>query len=273
MHSVCRRGSKNDTISELLYVVPRVYSVGMIVYIQRNILIAVLTTLAALSGTNSTAREFTSVDGKKINAEVLSIRGDQVVLKMGTKQYTLATSKFSKEDNEYFEEWKANEAKNRIPDLEVKINSGKSDRSDRNDSFDDRKGSFEFSVEILNEEQGFDLEDAVAELIVIGEDAADRRMFCIMQKNDFKISVLEGETFAWKGSPMHYSFDDSEPSRWGQQYHGFVFQIKNSSGKVIFTKTMPKKFEGSEDTILGFTEGIAFDSSLRSRGTARIYTN
>lgn len=230
-----------------------------------------LVILILLSVTQTPAREFTSTDGKTIEAEVLSIRGDQVVLQIGTKQYTLPTTRFSEADQTYFEEWKVAEAKNIIPDLEVDISTGKSNRLDTNDEFDDRKGSFQFSIKILNDERNYDLTNASATLVVVGEHCEKRNMYAVMQSSDFQLSVKEGDTFTWQGDKVSYRFDDSEPSRWGHQYYGYVLQIKNESGKIIFTKTLPSRFEGDEPKILAFKRGTAFDSDMKNQGNASIY--
>ena len=227
--------------------------------------------LGAASSLEAEPRTLTSTDGKTFTAEILAIRGDQVVLSMGSKQYTLATSRFSEADQTYFEEWKAEQAKNLIPKLDVDISSGKSNRLDTNDQFDDRKGSFQFSIKVTNDERNFDLEEAKGILAVIGENCEVRNNYSIMAKSNFPLAVKEGETIEWQGDKFSYRFDDSEPARWGHQYYGYVFQVTNASGKVIFTKTLPKKFEGEEEKILAFQKGTAFDNEMKNRGKASIY--
>lgn len=66
------------------------------------------------------------------------------------------------------------ELENHIPKMHIDVYSGKSDRSDKPDSFDDRISSFQFSVKLLNEEIHFDLQGAKADLAVIGGDAQTR---------------------------------------------------------------------------------------------------
>ncbi|MDF1825476.1 MAG: hypothetical protein P1U68_12590 [Verrucomicrobiales bacterium] len=217
------------------------------------------------------AREFTSADGKTIEGEVISIRNDQVVLQIGTKQYTLPTTRFSEADQSYFDEWKIAEAKNIIPKLDVDVSTGKSNRLDTADEFDDRKGSFQFSVKIQNNERNYDIEGATARLVVIGEHCEERKKYAIMQTTDFQLSVKEGDTFSWQGDTVSYKFDDSEPSRWGHQYYGYVLQISNASGKIIFTKTLPKKFEGDEAKILALKRSTGFDDQMKNLGNASIY--
>jgi len=228
---------------------------------------------ALLTSQILTAREFTATDGRKIEAEVVAIRDGSVVIKRGIKQYTLPQDKFSAADQEYFKKWKEDEKKNKIPKLNVEVATGKSDRNDKSDGFDDRKGSFEFTIKVTVEEIGYDLENASASLAVLGEDCEDRKKFCIMQKSNFKVNAAEGETFQWKGKPFHYAFDNRPPAYWGSEYCGYSLQIKNSSGKVIFSKSMPSKFEAHTAKIISLNSNSAFDSNLKARGRPDIQRN
>ena len=217
------------------------------------------------------AREFTSSDGKKIEASIVTVRGDDVVIKRGTKQYTLSMSRFSKADQDYMEEWKQKQVDNLIPKLKVEISSRKSDRSDRQDYFDDRKGSFQMSVKISNQELSYSLEGCTASFAVIGEDCENPKKYGIMQKSSFNINLKPGKTSSWKGDPVFYKFDDNAPFIWGSKYYGYVFQIKNAQEKVIYKAATPKKFEFKVERILKFEVEQAFDKSLRNRERIHIY--
>ncbi|MCB1205266.1 MAG: hypothetical protein KDN18_13480 [Verrucomicrobiae bacterium] len=51
------------------------------------------------------AREFTSKDGRKINAELLAHSGEQVILKVGAKEFVVAIESFSVDDQQHIKEW------------------------------------------------------------------------------------------------------------------------------------------------------------------------
>jgi len=223
----------------------------------------------ALTDVQILAREFTSSDGKKIEASIVMVRGNDVVIKRGSKQYTVAMSRFSKADQDYMEEWRQNEVDNLIPRLKVNINSRKSDRSDRNDYFDDRRGSFQISVKVYNEELTYTLKDCTASYAVIGSDCENPKKYGIMQKASFKINLEPGKTSSWQGKALFYKFDDHAPLYWGSKYYGYVFQIKNAKGKVIYQTATPKKFKTKIDKILKFNVEQAFDKSMQNR--ERIY--
>jgi hypothetical protein len=44
------------------------------------------------------AREFTSQDGRKINGELLAHSGDQVIIKVGAKEFAAPVANFSLDD-------------------------------------------------------------------------------------------------------------------------------------------------------------------------------
>lgn len=213
---------------------------------------------------NLQAREFTSTDGRKLNGEVLALKGDNVVLKVGTRNYTIPRDRFIEADQKYFEEWAANEAKNKVPDLEVVVSTGKSDRRDRNDSYDDRKGSFQLKVIVENEEQNFDVKGAKARLVVFGEACDDKNTFLVMQDNQFAVNVPAGKTTEWEGKKVSYEFDDNYPALWGHKYDGYALEIKNATGKIIFQKTVPTKFEKTIDKLVTLKTGQAFDKDLQN---------
>jgi len=231
--------------------------------------------LILLSASPSLAapREFKSTDGKTITAEVAAVHGDQVVLSMNGREFTVPVVRLSQSDQEFIAEWKKKDLENHVPKMRVEVNSGKSDRSDKSDSFDDRTGSFQFSVKLLNEEVNFDLQGAKAELVAIGEDAETRGRYGIMQKNAFEVSVAPGKTFEWQGKRLHYRFDDRPPAFWGASYAGYVLRIKNANGTVIHENAVPQILEKQVDAILKMEEEAAFDRNGESRGRITIYNH
>ncbi len=218
----------------------------------------------------SETREFHSTDGKSITAEVVQVRGADVVLSMSGREFTVPVSRLSQADQQYLEEWKKDDLENHVPKMRVEITSGKSDRRDKSDGFDDRTGSFQLGVKITNEEIHFNLQGAKAEIVAIGEDAEDRNKYGIMQKSAFEVSVEPGKTFVWTGDEVSYRFDDSPPAYWGSSYAGYILRIKNANGKVIYQNAVPQIFEKQIDKILGLPALGAFDKSGESRGSIRV---
>ena len=217
------------------------------------------------------ARTFTSADGRTMEAEVISVTNTSTILKRGTRQYTIPLTSLSEADQKFLADWRAEKLKTIIPKLEVDINSGKSDRSDRNDSYDDRIGSFEFSVTIENAELHYSLESGKAELIVLGESCSHRDRYCIMQKNSFDVALEDGGTYEWKGEEFAYKFDNRSPTLWGYQYYGFAFVLKNADGTIIYQRVTPSKFEWGTEKLLEMKAKTAFDRTFKTHGSASIH--
>ncbi|MBP6600766.1 MAG: hypothetical protein KA250_03110 [Verrucomicrobiales bacterium] len=57
-----------------------------------------------LSG-NLFAREFVSSDGRKINGELIAHAGENVLLKVGAKEFSVPSQNFSVEDQQFIKEW------------------------------------------------------------------------------------------------------------------------------------------------------------------------
>lgn len=207
-----------------------------------------------------------------MEAEIVTVRGTDVVIKRGTRQFTVAMTRFCKADQDYMIEWKKNQSDNLIPKLKIEISSRKSDRSDRQDFYDDRKGSFQMSAKISNEELSYSLEGCTASLSVIGVDCENSSKYGIMQKSSFNINLKPGKTASWLGVPLHYKFDDHAPAVWGAKYYGYVLQIKNAKGKVIYNNSTPKKFEKHISHILQLELHQGFDKSMGKRDRIHVHT-
>lgn len=69
----------------------------------RFLLLAVL----LIGSVDAAAREFTSQDGRKINGELLAHSGDQVIIKVGAKEFVVPVANFSLDDQQFIKEWVA----------------------------------------------------------------------------------------------------------------------------------------------------------------------
>lgn len=56
---------------------------------------------------SATAREFTSADGRKLNGELVAHAGEQVILKVGAKEFVIGVANFSVDDQQFIKEWVA----------------------------------------------------------------------------------------------------------------------------------------------------------------------
>jgi len=215
------------------------------------------------------ARIFTSTDGKQIDGEIIAAKGASVVIKVGTKNFTIPVSRFVEEDRKYIDEWKVEAAKNLIPKLDVKINPGVNNHRDKGGDFDDRAGSFDFAISVENRERGYDLVDATGRLVVLGRSVVDNDIYVVQQAVGMKFSVKEGKTEEWQGQEVRFEFDDNGTVQGGYKYYAYLFELKNSSGTVIYQKASQKKFESILEQGITLSEGDYADATLKKTGRSR----
>jgi len=193
--------------------------------------------------TTAEGRKFTSTEGKHIEGEIIAATEDSVVIKVGTKNFTVPVSRLVEADREYIEKWRVEEEQNRIPKLDVKVNPGVNNHRDKAGDFDDRAGSFDFSISIENRERGYDLEDASGKLVVLGRSVVDGDVYNVMQSVGMNFSIAEGKTEEWQGEEVRFEYDDNGTVQSGYKYYAYLFELKNSSGTVIYQKASLKKFD------------------------------
>ncbi len=236
---------------------------------MRPLFLSLLTSV--LFSTGLSAREFTSTDGRKLNGEIVSVKGENVVLKVHTSTYTIPKSRFIAEDIKYIETWAEEQAKNIVPNMEVLVSSGKSNRSDRDDSYDDRRGHFQFSITIENQENGHKIEDAKLKLVVFGEECGRRDTYMIMQNTSFDFTLDFGDSTRLEADKVSYRFDDHAPALWGHKYEGYALEITNASGKTIYTKATPAKFQDKIEELIGLKRFTSFDGKVERTSTGSSY--
>ncbi len=202
-------------------------------------------------------REFTSTDGKKIQAEVLKVTPDAVVLGRSGSNFTVPLNRLSKPDRAFIKKWAENEKKNRIPKVDIKINSNKRDRREQN-SYEDRVGEFKFEIFIDNDERAFDIKKATGTLIVLGKYLYEKDEGIVMERKEFKdVSILEGESIKLEGNLVKFEYD-KDGYQHGQKYDGYLFVLKTDSGKIIKTIGSTSRVEKASSLILKLRNGERF---------------
>ena len=105
-------------------------------------------------------RKFTDTSGREIQAELVAVRGDQVEMNVGGKEFTLPISKFVEADATFIKEWgAANPAPLNIRGLHVQIkkNTDKvkeakpaSGAKGKGDDSKTSKTNFEYQITVQN---------------------------------------------------------------------------------------------------------------------------
>ena len=214
--------------------------------------------LVALTGTLH-GRTFTSTDGRTLEADVVKIEGEAAVLQLATgRSVTVPFKLLIESDQAYLKEWAKQDALNRIPRVEVKIDSNKRDTNVAA-GYDERRGSVKFEIDVANEERGFAIKGATATLVVVGEYLSREKTNLIMQKVEFKdINIEFGKTRQLAADQIRYEYDNDDYS-YGVKYNGYVFVLRNASGAVVDVTAIPARLEKLYEPILKLKEGDYFN--------------
>lgn len=211
-------------------------------------------------------RTFTSTDGKSFVAVPVKVTETSAVFKRaGASNVTVPISRFTLDDQAWLKKWAIEEKKNLIPKIELRINTNKRDRREDN-AYEDRRGEFQFEIEIENEERNYDLKGASATLIALGDYMYTKGEGVVMERTEFKkIDIPEGQTTKIKGKLVQYEYD-KDGYKHGEKYTGYLFQLRTANGKIIETRGSTARIENDAELILKFKQNEHFDErTFRSK--------
>lgn len=216
------------------------------------------------------ARNFTSVDGRSIEAEVVNVTDTSVILSRGGgANVTVPLERLSAPDQAYLKEWAENEKKNHIPKVVVRPNPNKREKKQEGAvQNEDRQGEFQFEIYLENQERTFEIKGATATLVVLGLYLYTSGEGVVMQRMEFDdINILPGKNIQIQGDRVRFEYDDKDIVH-GVKYDGYLFILKNAQGKVIDISGSTPRFENAADAILKLQEHEHFDAKS-FQGTRR----
>ncbi len=220
-------------------------------------LIGILTLLLPALALAEGKRIFTNTKGDKIEASIVAATDETVTLRKGVKNYTIPIRDLSPDDQVFIKKFQEEEARNYIPNLDVRYQSGKSivDKD-----YDDITQKMQPGVKITNRDLRFNMKDAKVTVLVFGESAEYRNFFRVLSKQSFKVSLGPGQEKEWTGEQFLVVYDELY-AKHGHKYDGAVVIIQNESGKVIHSSGNPK-FEKMPQKLLELQENADVDKNL-----------
>ncbi|MEM0896708.1 MAG: hypothetical protein AAGJ79_07455 [Verrucomicrobiota bacterium] len=218
-------------------------------------------------------RDFTSNDGKTIQATLVDAQAEKVQLKLpeGRKVW-VPRDRFDEASKKYIEEWESNPSMrakavlgDRLPKLSISlVNGGSQKRDDKEAGYvDERKRNIHFRVTILNEERGFKLEDAKATLFIHGESMNTGRNVVVHKKVWDNVTLDFQQKRELDAGAFELWYDD-RGAVYGFKYDGYFLVMQDMDGRVIATKSVPSSASKYVEQVLKFEEGSAFDRNYRS---------
>ena len=126
--------------------------------------------------------------------------------------------------------------------IELKVKRTKKAKRDGSD-YDNRQQKVQFTVNLLNREPQKDYEKLTGYIYGIGQHVTDKKHYKLIIKEKFEFDLARGKSYSHDTQTVYLSFDDNLYAKHGFQYEGYYFEIKDSTGKVILSKGLPKKLE------------------------------
>jgi hypothetical protein len=223
------------------------------------------------SGNAEEWRTFKSSEGTPLEGRLVKASAEAATITTKTgKSFQVPLNRLSADDQLFVKTWLADEAKNRIPNLEVLVSSGRNNNGENGGS-DDKFQWIEGSITVKSRERDFAFNKAKVHITMLGEGIEDRNeRFCIIQQSfDLSLQPLESKQFETKEVKLR--FDDTSPVFFGYKYYGYIVRIFNEHGKVVLTKAVPSSIAEFADNAMKAQPEEILDRKFNSTGRSYLF--
>ncbi len=258
-------------------------------------LFLILAVLVLGAGLSAEPREFKSVDGRTILADLIEVRmnADGVVVaelrRSDRRYFEIPLRKFSPEDRKFLEgiwEKKQNAATMLTPesriDLNLKLNRKTDDKDVMTSNYTgsvwkDRKLEYTPEVVIKNDELVQSFEGNTIRVVVIAKAKHENNHYLIAcaatKKADFpakgEVSVF-GHPFYLREYEYDSGYNDSYNYGYGYEKDDYVILVMNRAGEVTHTRASSKKFLDNLDKVMKCKAGEVYSEGLEHKVDAPV---
>lgn len=205
-----------------------------------KIALLVLGIVSLCSVCSAKMREFTDNKGGKMVAEIISVKGAVVKVRRQDNQiFNIEKDRFSAADLKFIKSW---EQKTYFPKLtadtalNIIVNAVKNEKRNFTDH-DNETIEIYPTVKIFNQELYAHFTNIHATVILLGKNThIKNRTLKVLSKESFTFSIEPDQRFEWQGTTITSKFDDKQRGRFGYEYYGYVFYLKNQSGEIVYAK-------------------------------------
>ena len=236
---------------------------------MKNLILA-LSALSLLSSLSAETLE--SADGRKIEVDLVRKSDSEVWFKLKGKAKVMSYKIESLSDNsqQFIKDW----APTLTTKFEIDFSSGKRNRKDKAEDYDDRVYSMQPKLKVENRDQNSSSAAVTAHMYFFGRPILHSKGICLIYKLQFPIPSLEPlqdfTTQSEKEVTFGYDADDNGEV-FGARYKGYLLVMTNEDGEEVFRKAVPEKAYGAaHETIKNMTAGYLYDSNFERAGDVRI---
>jgi len=203
-----------------------------------------------------------STFGEKLEAKILdaSDTAVQVKTKAG-REVSIPMERISEASKTDVAAWKKEDAKSRIPWLELKVTNLRRDGKDGSD-YDNRSQRVLLELELENRERDFDVEGATMTIVALAKSVRDKRLGCCL-KETAEIDLPANRTAELMTKKGTVRYDNNGSANFGFKYYGYAIFVTNAAGKVIYRQYHPESLEDSGDLLLQAKAGYYIDKEFK----------
>jgi hypothetical protein len=194
-------------------------------------LIFALAAILATATAQAQSHAFTEINGQTYQAEVLSVKNGEVILRHDDgKVYRMDLSEFSPDDQKFLADWKAKKKDAEVvqattdSDIVVKISVEDTKRCDATE--------LSARVVLTNHEDSCSFKGLKGTLILVGQKSDDANKFKVLALEKFSGDVAARGKFNFN-SPPFSSTDGTDPNQPSYSYQGYIFVLQNSDDNII----------------------------------------
>jgi hypothetical protein len=244
--------------------------------------LAALALLICFSGLHAETRTFIDQTGRALEGELVSVSGTMVTIKRISdgQTFTVPATTFSKADQAYFvgkggaAAPAAASAASTSPTVgstsastspmrvEAKVYPNKNDRP-TNNIFDDRNVRIGFRVDVRNGEQQRPFTGGKATMIAFAKDLQDGSQSKVISREEFDVSLEPHKTLSHDTKEAKLTYDNVGYKH-GWKYSGYIFVLKDSSGKTVAVVGSSATVEKFADDALKLNVEQLFDKNFKA---------
>lgn len=200
-------------------------------------------------------RVFVSLAGTLLEAEIISVSGDNVTLKRGSDQQTFVVNRktLCKEDGVYIARWQEQHASQGAPTAPAAADTAapaqkyrlacqtlpaKSNRGSNTGDY--RVFEYTYNFNLSNREVTRDLQNARGLVITLGKNVADPNGdLVVLQREEFDVNIRAQSKMVHTTQPVRLSYSQDPDYAYGVKSYGYVLIIRDAAGNVLHVEASP----------------------------------